>query len=238
MRQKKNEANIQSRPLCLRSLSAEELWGRDWANIQSSWPKKLDLSHGQKQTFMLCRVLLWTMTCSHWKLFSEWHGMSWFRSGQQAWFSQDWFSKISNAGPKKAAVKDRQFWWFTVHGLRLLKWKQKLFHLKQRGSPVYDTFAGNEVNQVGVSSLVFPLLHSHPKTCSHDSDILTERTAEQEWTRMKVLSLRVCSFPPPPLKIFWKDWHVLTNSLNVFNFCVKGARHTRQSESGGKLDAI
>ena len=56
MRQKKNEANIiQSRPLCLRSLSAEELWGRDWANIQSSWPKKLDLSHGQKQNFILSK---------------------------------------------------------------------------------------------------------------------------------------------------------------------------------------
>ena len=67
--------------------------------------------------------------------------MTWFRSVQQAWFS-----KISNAGTKKAAVPSV----LIVHGPRLLKWKQKLFHLKQKGYPVYDTFAGNEVNQVGV----------------------------------------------------------------------------------------
>ena len=105
---KKNEANIQSRPLCLRSLSAEELRGRGWANIQLSWPKKLDLSHGRKQNFILCRVLLWTMTCNYWKVFSELDGF-------KAWpgfvpvSKLGLLRKISNAGPKKASVKDH-FW--------------------------------------------------------------------------------------------------------------------------------
>ena len=79
---------------------------------------------------------------------------------------------------------------------------------------------------VAVSSLIFPLPHSHPKTCSHDSDIQTERTAEQEWTRMKILPLRVCS----SFKIFWKDWHVLTNSLKcgcIWLFC--GGRTLHQA---------
>ena len=100
--------------------------------------------------------------------------MTWFHSGQQTWFSSQnikrWPEEGRGEGPSV----------LIVHGPPLLKWKQKLFHLKQKGSPAYYTFAGNEVNQVRVSSLIFPLPHSHPKTCSHDSDIQTERTAEQE----------------------------------------------------------
>lgn len=217
MRQKKNEANIQSRPLCLRSLSAEELWGRDCANIQSSWPKKLDLSHGQKQNFILCRVLLWTMTCNYWKVFSEWHGF-------KAWLGFVPFSKLGLVKYQTLARKRPR--WRTISSdctwPALVKMETETVSLKTKrisclrylrwewSKPGRGLRSGFKV---GVSSLVFPLPHSHPKTCSHDSDIQTEWTAEQEWTRMKILPLWVCSSPPPPLKIFWKDWNVLTNSL-------------------------
>ena len=95
-------------PCAKGNLSAEELRGRGWANIQLSWPKKLDLSHGQKQNFILCRVLLWTMTCNYWNVFSELDGF-------KAWpgfvpvSKLGFLRKISNAGPKKASVKDH-FW--------------------------------------------------------------------------------------------------------------------------------
>ena len=74
-------------PCAKGNLSAEELRGRGWANIQLSWPKKLDLSHGQKQNFILCRVLLWTMTCNYWKVFSELDGF-------KAWLGFVPFSKL------------------------------------------------------------------------------------------------------------------------------------------------
>lgn len=202
MRQKKNEANIQSRPLSgLRSLSAEELWGRDCANIQSSWPKKLDLSHGLKQNFILCRVLLWTMTCNYWKVFSEWHGF-------KAWLGFVPFIKLGLV--KYQTLARRRPRWRTISSdctwPALVKMETETVSLKTKrisclrylrwewSKPGRGLRSGFKV---GVSSLVFPLPHSHPKTCCHDSDIQTEWTAEQEWTRMKILPLWVCISPPP-----------------------------------------
>ena len=105
---KKRTRPISNLDPCAYAVWGEELWGRDCANIQSSWPKKLDLSHGRKQNFILCRVLLWTMTCNYWKVFSELDGF-------KAWpgfvpvSKLGLLRKISNAGPKKASVKDH-FW--------------------------------------------------------------------------------------------------------------------------------
>ena len=142
---KKRTRPISNLDPCAYAVWGEELWGRDCANIQSSWPKKLDLSHGQKQNFILCRVLLWTMTCNYWKVFSEWHGF-------KAWLGFVPFSKLGLV--KYQTLARRRPRWRTISSdctwPALVKMETETVSLKTKRIPVYDTFAGNEVNQVGV----------------------------------------------------------------------------------------
>ena len=228
------KANIQSRPLCLRSLSAEELWGRDWANIQSSWPKKLDLSHGQKQNFILCRVLLWAMTCNYWKVFSEWHGF-------KAWLG---FVPVSNLGlVKYQTLARRRPRWRTISSdctwPALVKIEKETVSLKTKRISRLRYLRWEWSKPGGGEQPSFPSATLTSKNLLprfRHSDRTDCRTIE--WTRMKVLPLWVCSSPLPLLRSFEKIdtfWPTAWSAV-VFNFCVKGARHARQSESGRKLD--
>ena len=164
------------------------------------------------------------MTCNYWKVFSEWHGF-------KAWLGFVPFSKLGLV--KYQTLARRRPRWRTISSdctwPALVKMETETVSLKTKrisclrylrwewSKPGRGLRSGFKV---GVSSLVFPLPHSHPKTCSHDSDIQTFRQNglqnknEQEW---KFYYFEFVSQPPPPpdppLKIFWKDRNVLTNSL-------------------------
>ena len=72
---KKRTRPISNLDPCAYAVWARKSSGVETGPISSHLDRKSLIYHMAKNRTLYCpRVLLWTMTCNHWKVFSEWHG--------------------------------------------------------------------------------------------------------------------------------------------------------------------